>query len=146
MNWWLIIINEISFKLINMSKYFKAKSILKHKESLFYRVFDIWRCALTCSPMHEEKCEAHGIIEKSQRKSHLTVRSFFLPKKIALTENMSSTEICNMDILFWKISITPCGLPSNGCKDDLQRGSLSSECSKFPQSLLFCHWEINQKH
>lgn len=50
--------------------------------------------------MHEEKCEAHVIIEKSQRISHVNVRRIFLPKKITVTENMSSTEICNTDILF----------------------------------------------
>lgn len=28
-----------------MPEYFNAKSMLKHKESLFYRVFDVCQCA-----------------------------------------------------------------------------------------------------
>lgn len=56
--------------------------------------------------INEEKWEAHVTIEGS----HLNVSSIFLPNKIAVTENISSTEISCMDILFKKINTIPCGL------------------------------------
>lgn len=133
------------FKWINMSKCFNANSTLKHKKSLVYRVFDICQCALTCSPINEEKWEAHVTIEGSWRKSHLNVRSIFLPNKIAVTESISNTEISHMDILFKKLNITPCGLPSSDCTNDLQRGSFSSEWGKFPQCLHFLLWRSKSK-
>lgn len=124
-----------------MSKYFSTKSTLKHKNSLFYRAFDVRQCALTYLPIDEEKWEAYVISEGSWRTAYQNVRSIFLPNKIAVIENIRSIEISYMGVLFLKDQHNTMWPPFLMAAWMIARGSLPFECSKFPQCISFCYWE-----